>query len=200
MTDPAPLTTPALRALREKIERIIDDMRAEYPRYQSHPFSAIDSVASKDVDVWADQLEAALAELEALAAAPPVSRALLVKADSYLSLVLHRHLKPDTPDDLRREIDGVVGELRAASALTAERSPEAPQLKPPSDCAEAGSKFALTGDRELLNTIDGKVWAEAFCRITGFKDEGWALAWFCNAIMAGYDEATRRAKTSEERP
>jgi hypothetical protein len=37
------------------------------------------------------------------------------------------------------------------------------------------------------------VWAREFCRITGFADESWAISWFCNAIMAGFDEANRRA-------
>jgi len=70
----------------------------------------------------------------------------------------------------------------------------APQAtpKPPATCSEAGSTRALTDAHELLNTMDGVVWAKEFCRITGFTDEGWAIAWFCNAIMAGYDEATRR--------
>jgi len=37
--------------------------------------------------------------------------------------------------------------------------------------------------------IDGKLWADEFCNLTGFKDHGWALSWFCNAIMAGHDQA-----------
>lgn len=48
---------------------------------------------------------------------------------------------------------------------------------------------------KLLSTIDGKTWAQEFCRVTGFTDEAWALAWFANAIMAGFDEADRRADT-----
>lgn len=43
----------------------------------------------------------------------------------------------------------------------------------------------------LLSTTDGAIWAQEFCRITGFADEGWALAWFCNAIMTGFDQANR---------
>jgi len=43
----------------------------------------------------------------------------------------------------------------------------------------------------LHQTMDGSKWANAFCRATGFPDEGWALSWFCNAIMAGYDDARR---------
>lgn len=46
--------------------------------------------------------------------------------------------------------------------------------------------------RDLQQTSDGARWANAFCRATGFPDEGWALSWFCNAIMAQYDERGRR--------
>jgi hypothetical protein len=42
-------------------------------------------------------------------------------------------------------------------------------------------------------SMDGLMWAQEFCRVTGFHDEEWAHTWFANAIMAGYDEATRRA-------
>lgn len=47
-------------------------------------------------------------------------------------------------------------------------------------------------DHELLQTTDGLKWAQEFCRITGFADEAWAMAWFCNAICVGFDEANRR--------
>ncbi len=67
----------------------------------------------------------------------------------------------------------------------------------PKDCSEVGSKFALSGN-ELLQTTDGLVWAKEFCRITGFSDEAWALAWFCNAIMVGFDEANRRRDKAEQ--
>jgi hypothetical protein len=45
--------------------------------------------------------------------------------------------------------------------------------------------------------VDGKLWAEEFsATATGLgypeMDDGWLLGWFCNAIMAGYDEARRR--------
>lgn len=47
--------------------------------------------------------------------------------------------------------------------------------------------------------IDGKLWADEFCNLTGFKDHGWALSWFCNAIMAGHDQAhaSRDAEVAE---
>lgn len=50
----------------------------------------------------------------------------------------------------------------------------------------------------LVQTMDGQTWANAFCRATGFPDEGWALTWFCNAIMAGYDHATRKAEAAAQ--
>lgn len=40
--------------------------------------------------------------------------------------------------------------------------------------------------------IDGKLWAEAFCKLHPTVDVSDALGWFCNAIMAGYDEGSRR--------
>lgn len=46
---------------------------------------------------------------------------------------------------------------------------------------------------DLLSTCDAAVWAKRFCETTGFADEGWALSWFANAIMTGYDVATRKA-------
>src|SRR3990167_1847210 len=50
----------------------------------------------------------------------------------------------------------------------------------------------------LHNTIDAKLWAEEFNRVLVARDEhpydpGFLIGWFANAIMAGFDEATRRA-------
>ncbi|MDH4186816.1 MAG: hypothetical protein OEV08_07455, partial [Nitrospira sp.] len=46
------------------------------------------------------------------------------------------------------------------------------------------------------NSIDAKVWAVEFMNLFGEKreviDEGLMIAWFANAIMNGFDEATRR--------
>jgi hypothetical protein len=47
-----------------------------------------------------------------------------------------------------------------------------------------------------LGCLDGLEWAKEFCRKTGFNDEGWALAWFANAIMTGYDEGRRQEGSS----
>ena len=45
--------------------------------------------------------------------------------------------------------------------------------------------------------MDGKLWAEEFRKTAlalgcSDMDEGWLIGWFCNAVMAGYDEARRR--------
>ena len=51
---------------------------------------------------------------------------------------------------------------------------------------------------EFLQAVgmDGKLWTDAFMEMWGNRlskvDHGLMLGWFCNAIMAGYDEATRR--------
>lgn len=54
-------------------------------------------------------------------------------------------------------------------------------------------------DSEVLSRlgIDGARWASEFQKVAsrlGYAkmDDGWILSWFCNAIMAGYDEARRR--------
>ena len=52
---------------------------------------------------------------------------------------------------------------------------------------------------ELLSTMDAKVWADEFMETKarlGEKefDHAMMLGWFANAIMAGFDEATRRAQ------
>lgn len=45
--------------------------------------------------------------------------------------------------------------------------------------------------------MDGVKWATEFKRVAErlghhSMDEGWLIGWFCNAIMAGYDDAERR--------
>lgn len=56
---------------------------------------------------------------------------------------------------------------------------------------------------EFLQAVgmDGKKWADAFMQLWGSRmtevDHGLMLGWFCNAIMAGYDEATRRLATPQ---
>jgi hypothetical protein len=43
----------------------------------------------------------------------------------------------------------------------------------------------------LLSTMDGKDWADEFCRLNNAANHGMMLAWFCNAIMVGYDTGRR---------
>lgn len=45
-------------------------------------------------------------------------------------------------------------------------------------------------------SMDAQVWAAAFCKQFPGHDEGTMLAWFANAIMAGFDEANRRANAN----
>jgi hypothetical protein len=40
--------------------------------------------------------------------------------------------------------------------------------------------------------MDASVWAKEFCRLNPGFDEGYAITWFANAIMCGYDTAARR--------
>lgn len=52
-------------------------------------------------------------------------------------------------------------------------------------------------DTDFTQSFDGKVWAEAFVRHVKANpgiatDEGTMLAWFCNALMRGWDEHARR--------
>jgi len=51
-------------------------------------------------------------------------------------------------------------------------------------------------DHKLLLEMgtDGSKWADAFCKQFPAVDEGTALAWFCNAIEAGYDKGLIDAK------
>lgn len=65
---------------------------------------------------------------------------------------------------------------------------------------EVGTLDADTGAVNLHDTMDAVVWAREYCRINPILDEGMMLAWFANAIMAGYDEARRRYEKSEPPP
>ena len=43
-------------------------------------------------------------------------------------------------------------------------------------------------DNDLLNTMDARVWAAEFMRITeGVADESIMLGWFASALMCGWD-------------
>jgi hypothetical protein len=62
------------------------------------------------------------------------------------------------------------------------------------------------GGGELLDELglDATKWAEAFERLTpstgASADHEVIVGWFANAIMAGYDEGTRRAIAQQKRP
>lgn len=47
--------TPATRA---RLQAIVDEMRAEGPRYKSHDLGYVDSVSANRVDEWADEIAA----------------------------------------------------------------------------------------------------------------------------------------------
>ena len=54
-----------------------------------------------------------------------------------------------------------------------------------------------SGDMLQRLGMDGRLWAQEFnktCVELDYPqlDEGWLIGWFCNAIMAGYDESSRR--------
>ena len=69
--------------------------------------------------------------------------------------------------------------------------------------ASPGVTAGATGkdsDADFLRDagIDGVKWAAGFKAVAERlghhgMDEGWLIGWFCNAIMAGYDEAERRS-------
>ena len=51
-------------------------------------------------------------------------------------------------------------------------------------------------DPNLQYTMDARTWAAEFCKIFnklhGFEvDEGWIISWMANAIMCGYDHASK---------
>lgn len=64
------------------------------------------------------------------------------------------------------------------------------------DHAEYEREHAGTPPKERpdwpLPSFDARDWAEAFCKLNPGVDEGAALAWFANALMRGFDEATAR--------
>lgn len=45
--------------------------------------------------------------------------------------------------------------------------------------------------------IDGMKWSEEFCKRFPTVDVSDALGWFCNAIMAGFDEGVRRTEAAD---
>ena len=82
----------------------------------------------------------------------------------------------------------------------------APAHEPPSPGVTAGATGAVS-DADFLRDagIDGAKWAAGFKAVAERlghhgMDEGWLIGWFCNAIMAGYDEAERRHRAATPAP
>lgn len=90
---------------------------------------------------------------------------------------MHQHTQTVVPADVGHWI----AELEALLA-------ESPQ--------EAAADDETAGDMLERLGMDGKLWADEFCKRTGFGDRDLAHGWFCNAIMAGYDEAARQERVA----
>lgn len=64
---------------------------------------------------------------------------------------------------------------------------------------EINYKSMSGGDFLQAVGMDGKLWTDAFIQMWGDKlneiDHGLMLGWFCNAIMAGYDEYSKKNTT-----
>ena len=50
-----------------------------------------------------------------------------------------------------------------------------------------------------LQSFDARVWAAEFCRLFPGSDEELMIAWFANALMRGYDEASREWRPATPR-
>lgn len=62
-------------------------------------------------------------------------------------------------------------------------------------------------DNSWMQSMDAEVWAKKFIEYKKRNrwthsdiDESLMIGWFANAIMAGYDEATRRAAYARQNP
>ena len=56
---------------------------------------------------------------------------------------------------------------------------------------------------DLTGQIDARIWAKEFLKVAHAKpevpfDEEFMIGWFANSVMAGYDEAQRRAASQQE--
>ena len=81
--------------------------------------------------------------------------------------------------------DGPDGALKAAIVLG-----EAARLSP----EELRAKYR-DDPNWPIQSFDARDWAEKFSKLTGM-DEAWALTWFANALMRGFDEGMMRARAS----
>lgn len=99
-------------------------------------------------------------------------------------------LKEHYPEDYESMATGFAAGWKAA------QSSEISVIETGEPDYKAMSSFELTAALGM----DGRKWAQAFCQHVGFNDRGWAITWFCNAVMAGYDEACRRVAALDNKP
>jgi len=97
----------------ETLEALLDRWRERLSKYQRANYDSLER--SYEIE-----LEACIEELSAVVGASPPQpdlRELLVRADSYLSLLWHRHTSPDIKGDylLARDVERTIGDLRSAS-------------------------------------------------------------------------------------
>lgn len=55
-------------------------------------------------------------------------------------------------------------------------------------------------EQKWPHTMDAAVWAAEYVKLNPGADEGMMLAWFANAIMAGYDTARARSSSAKHDP
>jgi hypothetical protein len=97
----------------ERLAQLLKEMQMKVTLIRHGTYGNERAIATL-VEHWADELEAALSRTQAAVPSQvQVSRDLLVRADSYLSLLWYR---PSTEHDtdLQIEVPKVIGELRAA--------------------------------------------------------------------------------------
>lgn len=78
-----------------------------------------------------------------------------------------------------------------------------PDANPDATCGDCPRDYVKQAPEVVTNTnwvqsMDARVWADEFCKLNTATDKGTMIGWFANAIMAGFDEATRRATAAPE--
>jgi hypothetical protein len=119
---------------RDEIERVIATWRERVETHTARAIAATDVTnfdrqdsAAYATRLCADDLEAVLRRSRTV---PPSLRELLVRADSYLSLLWYRHTPPNIKADseLRYDVERTIGEQREASKGEAAESRAVPPL------------------------------------------------------------------------
>lgn len=77
--------------------------------------------------------------------------------------------------------------------MTADRTPRPAPVEIDPSIAD---QFVDENGKPWNQTMNGSLWAKAFCALNPGHDEELMLAWFCNAIMAGWDH--RQWKLDQE--